>query len=190
MIHHKSPSLPNRVIVSYSRLNIDKRYGVSQSRRILSPQLLLKRFDMVRDCLSEVLGLTTAQREVVLRLLRLWAYYGRVYPKESQITLEPGCSKATYWRTVRLLEELRLISVINRYVIRPHAQISNLYRLDRLALLLARYLNEHGIGFLEDWLSPFLTMPGRLFWRYIVPGRGEGAGHDGPAPPDLLLSIN
>ncbi|GAI35243.1 unnamed protein product, partial [marine sediment metagenome] len=72
--------------------------------------------------------LTTAEREVTLRLLRFWAYYGNVYPKASTVAAEPGCSKATFWRTIALLERLGLMRRINRYVIRPHAQISNLYR--------------------------------------------------------------
>ena len=180
MIHHKTRDPQReRLIVSYSDYGGD-RYGVSRSRRAISSSLFIKKFDRIRDCLRDVLGLTPAQREVTLRLLRLWAYYGLVYPKEAQITEDPGCSKATYWRTVKLLKELGLLSVINRYVIRPHAQISNLYRLDRLAVLLARYLAEQGVGFLEKWLRPALTMPGRQFWSqiFLTPGdrAGPGAG--------------
>lgn len=164
VIHHKvSLSRRNKIIVSYSKCQC-KAYGVSSSYRVLSPQLLLKKFEYIRDCLVYCLGLTIAQREVTLRLLRLWAYYGHVYPKESQITSEPGCSKATYWRTIRVLNELGLITVVNRYVIRPHAQISNLYRFDKLLILIARYLAEHGHRFYEKWLKSVLTMPGSYFW--------------------------
>ena len=99
-----------------------------------------------------------------MRLLRLWAYYGQVYPKESQITEDPGCSKTTFWRTIRLLQDEGLVHVINRYVVRPHAQISNLYRLDRLILVIARYLAEHGTQFYQDWLRPYLSLPGATFW--------------------------
>lgn len=164
MIHHKAPLLPSKIIVSYNNIGSSSPYGVSRTYRVLSPSLLIKKYDNVRDCLQYVLGLKIAQREVILRLLTLWAYYGSVYPKESQITELPGCSKATYWRVIRKLKELGLIDVVNRYVIRPKAQISNLYRLDKLVLIIARYLAEHGVGFLEKWLKPYLTMPGSQFW--------------------------
>lgn len=173
MIHHKvTLSRNKKLIVSYSK-RVGNPYGVSRSRRAISSSLFIKKFGYIRDCLKDVLGLTTAQREVTLRLLRLWAYYGLVYPKEAQVTDPPGCSKATYWRTVRLLRELGLVQVVNRYVIRPHAQISNLYRLDRLVLLLARYLAEHGTHFWEKWLRPALTMPGQQFWSQIFLTPGE-----------------
>ena len=188
MIHHKDPSLRSYIIVSYTSIGKDKRYGVSSSFRVLSPQLLFKKFDLVRDCLQGVLGLTTAQREVTLRLLRYWAYYGKVYPKESLISSEPGCKKATFWRTVKQLEDRGLIQVINRFVFSPHAQISNLYRLDRLVLLLARYIAEHGGQFAEAWLTPYLTMPGREFWSQIFRGPGDRAGPGPPAFGDLVPS--
>ena len=176
MIHHKvTLSRNNNLIVSYSKRR-GKPYGVSRSRRAITSSLFIKKFDYIRDCLKYTLGLTPAQREVVLRLLRLWAYYGNVYPKEAQITELPGCSKATYWRTIKVLKSLGLIRVVNRYVIRPHAQISNLYRLDRLALLLARYLAEHGTHFWEKWLRPALTMPGQQFWSQVFQSPGVRAG--------------
>lgn len=160
MRHHKY------LLVSYNSIKRGKPYGVSRAHRVLSPGLLLKKFDYIRDCLTYTLQLTIAQREVTLRLLRYWAYYGQVYPKESTVTEDPGCSKATFWRTLRLLKELGLIHVINRYVIRPHAQISNLYRLDQLVMLLARYLAEHGVHFWEKWLRPYLIIPAREFWIF------------------------
>lgn len=176
MIHHKySPSLRKKIIVSYNTLS-RRPYGVSQARRVLSPQLLLKRFDTVRDCLEYRLGLTTAQREVAIRLLRYWSYYGYVYVKESQVTAEPGCSKATYWRTVKILESLGLLDIVNRFVIRPHAQISNLYRLDRLVLVLAKYISEHhGLGG-PSWLIAALTRAPRSTSRAPDRNRGDRAG--------------
>ena len=178
MIHHNGPgALPHKVIVTYK--NIERSpYGVSPAYRVLSPQLLLRKFDQVRACLAGPLGMPTSQREVALRLLRLWAYYGQVYPKESQVTELPGCSKATFWRTIKMLQGLGLVHVINRYVLRPHAQISNLYRLDRLVLLLARYISEHGHAFYEHQLQPYLAMPGRQFWSqiYSTPEARAGPG--------------
>jgi len=166
MIHHKT--IPTKVIVYIN--SVSKPYGVSPERRVLSRGLFLKRFDYVRDCLKHALGLTACQREVVLRLLRFWVYYGQVYAKEWQITEDPGCSKATFWRTIRLLESLGLMTVSNRFILREHAQVSNLYRFDKLLIAIARYLAEHGTPFLEKWLEPFLTMTGRDFWHEFIWG--------------------
>jgi len=165
MIHHKVGGNPLRIVLRDRYDYRDKPYGVSSSHRVLSPQLLLKKYDLVRKCLQYSLGLPAGRREVTLRLLRYWAYYGKVYPKEAQITEEKGCSKATFWRTIGLLEQQGLIRVTNRYVIRAHAQISNLYRFDKLLIVIARYLAEHGQAFLEKWLKPYLVMPASLFWR-------------------------
>lgn len=181
VIHHKVGGHRNPYIVYKNGTGIDKRYGVSSAYLVLSPQLLLKKYDCVRDCLEHRLMLPTAQREAVLRLLRLWAYYGNVYPKEAQLTNEPGCRKATFWRTVRALRERGLLTVVNRYLIRPHAQISNFYLLHNLLLVIARWLAEHGTGFLEKWLQPYLIMPGSQFWgsftRSLVPGPGSPASN-------------
>jgi len=158
-----------------------KRYGVSSSRRVLSPQLLLKKFDLVRDCLQYRLGFSTAQREVILRLLRLWAYYGYVYPKESLVTAEPGCTKATFWRTIRALRDQGLIHIINRFIIRPHAQISNLYRLDKLVVLIAKYLAEHIAHVWPDWTMPALLTPWPELWSFSF----SSPGPHGLAPKPL-----
>ena len=167
MIHHKVSALRNERIVYYRDQDIEKAYGVSRSRRVLSPQLLLKKFDQVRDCLEFTLGLTRCERRAILGILRYWAYYGSVYTKQAQVCEDENISKATYWRAMRRLRNLGLIRVINRFIIRPHAQISNLYRLDKLMLVLARYLAEHGTQFYEKWLSPLLSMPGTRAWGLL-----------------------
>ena len=166
VIHHKTYPYTLPIILRLRKGNRGKPYGVSLASRVLSPQLLLKRFDQVRDCLQDVLGLTTSQREITLKLLRLWAYYGQVYPKAVQVAEQPGSSSATFWRTIKLLGEQNLVQVINRFLIRPHAQISNLYRFDKLIILIARYLAEHGHVFYEEWLKPYLSMPGSCFWPW------------------------
>ncbi len=182
MIHHKGPLKPLKLVVSYKSNLRSRPYGVSRSRRAITSSLFIKKYDLIRDCLRNTLGLSTAQREAALRLLRLWSYYGYVYPKASQVSESPGCSKATFWRTVRLLRDLGLIQVVNRYIVRPHAQISNLYRLDRLAVILARYLAEHGTAFWEKWLTPALAMSGQQFWSCLSRNPGDRAG---PGPPVL-----
>lgn len=174
---------PRRQIITRS-IYSQVTYGVSQIQRGLSPSLLVKRFDQVRDCLGSVLGLSTAEREVVLRLLRLYAYYGAVYPKAKQIATERGCSVATFWRTIRRLRERGLVEVINRYVLRPAAQISNLYRLARLLAVLAKYLAEHGEMFTARWVQPYLRLTWPQLWAQnrgnSLPGLSEVAG-DTPA---------
>ena len=180
MIHHSN--VPRYIL----RGNRDKiwrgtgYYGVSLSRRVLSPQILLKRFDHVRDCLKYALGLSPGQREVALRLLKFWAYYGNVYVKEALITEEPGCSKATYWRTLRVLQSLGLVQVIHRFMTPFRRQISNIYRLDKLIMLIARYLAEHGQFSGETWLLPVIMMTWRSFWdtrlSLALPGDPGGAG--------------
>jgi hypothetical protein len=176
LIHHKaSANVPSKIIVTYNKYR-DKRYGVSSTYRILSKSLLIKKFDLVRDCLKYALGLSTAQRHIILELLRFHAYYGLVYPKESTITDNPPSSKATFFRAIRNLKERGLITVTNRYVIRPHSQISNLYRLDKLLLVIAHYLAEHGVGFFEEWLQPWLGVPGHSFWPEVAQNLGDRAG--------------
>lgn len=178
MRHHNVSIHSNKKIVYIRGDTLQLGYGVSPSRRVLTPQLLLKRFDQVRDCLAYTVGLTVHQREAALYLLRLWAYYGNTYPKAAQVTADGGCSKATYWRTVARLRDLGLITIINRYIIRPHAQISNLYKFDRLLLILARYLAEHGVPFLQKWIQPYLAMTGSRFWPMMLirssPGPSPG----------------
>lgn len=169
MIHHKDlkPEIQKERIIY--RGYREKGYGVSSSHRLFSPQMFVKKFDYIRDCLRYCLGLSVAQREIALRLLRYWAYYGYVYPKAAQVCSDPGCSKATYWRTVRLLQDEGLITVVNRFVIRPHAQISNLYRLDRLVQLIARYLAEHIAHVWPDWFDSILHLTWFEFWNIITP---------------------
>lgn len=163
MIHHNT----SYIIIKSLREEVIRYYGVSSNFRVLSPGLLLKHWDRIIWFLRGVLQLTTAEREVAIRLLRLWVYYGKVYPKEKQITALPGCSKATFWRTVRKLRELHLIEVVNRFVLREKAQISNLYRLNNLVLAIARYLMEKNIPVPSWGIKGALELPGSVFWRKI-----------------------
>ncbi len=191
MAHHNSYlSLRNKVIVSYSNVE-EGTYGVSSNYRVLTKGLLQKRTSYIIDCLRVKLGLTPGQIEIVMRLLRLWVYYGAVFPSEAHITEDGetnedreyycatyalphpprarGCSKATFWRTIRTLRELGLVSVVNRYVLRPHAQISNLYRLDRLLVVLAKYLADHIHHTWPDWIERLIMKPWPLLWESFLP---------------------
>ena len=143
------------------------------SRKILTCELYTRRFDEIRRYLDRNLGLTLAERDGILRLLRIYAYYGRVYPKASQIASDfgnmvPGCSKRSFWRAIAKLREDGLIQVHNRYL--HGRQISNCYRLDKLILCLVRWLLEHGTRYLNLLRLPrelFDALHMANFWRSI-----------------------
>lgn len=139
-------------------------YGVPTERRLLSPGIFTKKFDRIRDYLVYA-GLTPAEREVCLNLLRLYCYCGKVYPKASQFTDQRGCSKRTFWRAIAKLEEQGLIESINRYL--HHLQISNAYRLDKLILILVRWLAEHGYQFTDKFTLALIRITANSFWRTI-----------------------
>jgi len=88
-----------------------------------------------------MMGLSRAKREIILRLVRFYAYYGKVYPKAKQVAEYPHASKRTFWRAIADMEKEGFIERNNRYL--NHLQISNAYRLDKLILLLVRYIAEH-----------------------------------------------
>ncbi len=144
-------------------------YGQSWAWEALTPGLFLKRYDQVVDCLREVLGLSACEREGALRLLRLGAHYGQVYPKVEQVCLEPGCSPATFRRVLAKLQAARLIKVVRRYLTPFRRQISNLYLFHKLLIVIARYLAEHGADFRQAFLRPFLAMTGAEFWESWLP---------------------
>lgn len=172
MIHYKvSLSRNKKLIVKYSDYR-EKPYGVSSFHKILTKGLLIKKWDTIRAFLTDVCNLTTKQRDVALQLLRLQAYYPQVYPKAAQVAEGSNVGIATFWRTVKRLRDLNLLKVVNRFVIRPEAQISNEYLLKELLIVLARYLAEHGVHFWEKWLKPILAMPGQQFWSQIYRGPG------------------
>lgn len=174
---HRNSSLPISPGRSNKRLLGNSRelysYGVPMRRKILTCELYNKRFQEIREYLDRNMGLTPAERESILRLLRIYAYYGRVYPKASQIAddfgnMIKGCSKRSFWRAIAKLREDDLLQVHNRYL--HGRQISNCYRLDKLILCLVRWLLEHGKRYLN-----LLSLPRELFdalhmanfWRLI-----------------------
>ncbi len=187
VIHHKVPS---PYIVGSTLEDIEKRgkrYGVSSSHKVLTKGLLLKQFDLVRDCLAEVCELTPAERDEILQLLRLHAYYPQVYPKAIQVASDTGRGVATFWRAVGRLRDMNLLTVVPRFLIRVEAQISNLYLLDDLIILIARYLAEHGQGFAVKWLSPWLSMAGSVFWPLFRSGELSAFTHQAQPPQSSPL---
>ncbi len=198
VIHHKSfLSRRDNLIVCYIKER-EGPYGVSSAPRSIPPGLFLKRYDYFRQGLRVLLGLSPGQIEVTMRLLRLYVYYGAVYPKAATVvgedhpTAEQTCwrasqglgepprrgeiGRATFWRTIAILKELGLIQVVNRFVIRHEAQISNLYRLDKLAIMLAKYLAEHTGHIWPEWLEPYLLLPWPELWESLTQSPGARAG--------------
>lgn len=167
MIHHNVPPYNRNIIHIKNGERVTPPYGVSRALRAISPQALNRKDSQIRAFMRGTLGLTLKQELVVNSLLRLWAYYGIVYPKQATLTERPTGSKPTFWRTVALLRDMNLIEVVNRYVKREQAQISNIYLLDKLVLAIARYLSEHGYHFTQRCLRPMLMMDGSTFWRLI-----------------------
>lgn len=174
MIHHNALTFHRRVIYKGNCVDV-RRYGVSREKRVLTPGLLFKQWQQVRRFLQDTLRLSTAEREVVFRLLRFWSYYSNVYPRESFVTQNPGCSKATFWRTIRKLQAGGLISVVNRFLVREKAQISNQYLLHKLILMIARYLAERGVKLKARWLQPYLCAAGSDFWGMVTFWEGAAA---------------
>ena len=192
VIHHKvSVSKNDKMIVSYSRYNC-KPYGVSSVSKALPVSLFRKKYEYIQRCLKLLVGLTDCEVEAVMRLLRIETYYGNTYPKASQIAPNPkkrstgpfipypgyippqrhswGTSRASFWRAIRRLKELGLITVVNRYVLRPHAQISNLYKLDKLVVMIVKYLAEHTGRIWPDWVGPYLGFTWPELWKAITTG--------------------
>ena len=139
-------------------------YGVPAPKRMLTPSLLVKKHDYIRSYLVGV-GLTTAERDAAFFLLRLYAYYGKVYPKAPDRTEDYWNSKRSFWRAIAKLESAGLIDRINRYL--HHLQISNVYRLDKLVLCIIRYLVEHGCPFPDEFTRNIIRQTENVSWKLI-----------------------
>lgn len=139
-------------------------YAVPAPRRMLTPSLLIKKHAHIIAYLKGM-GLTPSERQIALHLLRLYAYYGKVYPKAHEFIEDGGCSKRSFWRAVAKLQDAGAIDRINRYL--HHLQISNCYRLDKLVLCIVRYLAEHGCPFLDDFTKKLLKDTANHFWTII-----------------------
>lgn len=162
--HHKDDNSKNSSNKIYYKnpYFIERSYGVPQARRILTLGIFHKRHNDIRWLLIS-LGLENKERDAILGLLRLHIYYGKVYPKAADLAEGENISRRTFWRAVARLRDLELLEVINRYF--NHRQISNLYRFDKLVLMIARYLAEHGQAF-NEFATKLLSFFSS-FWRDI-----------------------
>ena len=171
---HRNDTISGSNPIRSQSTNLDLySYGVPMRRKILTVELYNKRFHEIRNYLAGNLGLTLAEREGILRLLRLYAYYGRVYPKASQIAddfgnMVKGCSKRSFWRAIAKLRDGGMIQVRHRFL--HGRQISNCYRLDKLILCLVRWLLEHSTHYLKLGTlakEHFNALHVSNFWRLI-----------------------
>jgi len=159
--------LKKEIVYKCEGKSIKCPYGVPSSKRMITPGKLRKHHMAIYSFLKHDLGLPTAEREAVFRLLRLATYHAHVYPKADQVAEAPGCSTRSFWRAISRLKGMGLITVVNRFILREEAQISNLYILRRLLLAITRYLHEHSVRFKQSWLKPILSMSGPRFWSEI-----------------------
>lgn len=104
---------------------------------------------------------------MVTVMVRLWGIKGEVYPTAEQLAEAAHVSVRTVWRTIEHLEKMNMIQVVNRYVQREWAQISNLFRMEKLIFALARFLAECGERNLGPMMARFLALPGLEFWSRI-----------------------
>ena len=168
MIHYNLRQPILKIYHFKEKQRVGAPYGVSHTARIISPQALLKKHSQVRSFLSNYLSLTAKQKDIVLVLLRFWSYYGSVYLKEKQMSELAGCSKPTFWRTIAALRDMKLLGVVNRYLRRPQAQISNVYILDALVKCLAEYFARFGISLHIPSKAEIRSRVETLYWRLVA----------------------
>ena len=174
MAHHNSVALSSQPSTYFYKLRRFKTrttsripYGVPCPTAVLPPKVLFQRWRDVQAFYHSTLQLPEEEVRVVSELVRLWTIRGRVYPTAAQVAETAHVSIRTFWRTVKRLEEMKMVQVVNRYVQREWAQISNLFRLERLIFALARFLAEKGERNLGPMMARFLALPGREFWSKI-----------------------
>lgn len=180
MIHYKWSQDRSYQVLFNVNNDVDTSYGVSSKPRILNIKLMQRHYDRIVIFLRDILGLSPFQVAVAVKLLRFYAYYGRVYPRQSDIQEGHIVSKATFWRTIEKLEGLGLLKRIPRYFIREKAQTSNLYEMEKLLIVLARYLREHGVALADSCVKVILKLGGAEFWSWafnrkysaLLPGLG------------------
>ncbi|MBA7554139.1 hypothetical protein ES705_46751 [subsurface metagenome] len=160
--HHNALSKDLNTIYYKRGKELEKRYGVPQPYRILTMGNYHKHHHDINNMLRVVLGLENRERSAVFCLLRLFLYYGKVYPKAADVADQEYISKRTFWRAINKLREMGVLEVINRYI--KHRQISNLYRIDKLVLMIATYIAEHHLGlFINDALGKYALKMVDLF---------------------------
>lgn len=174
MVHHNSRPLTSLPLTFFYRRRKSKEhsssrkpYGVPSPHRVLPQGVIFKRWRDVQAFFRVTMGLTDPERGVVSELVRLWMIKGEVYAKAKQVKETAKVSHRAFWHTIKRLEEMKMIQVVNRYVQREKAQISNLFLLEKLIFALARFLAECGERNLGPMMARFLALPGQEFWSRI-----------------------
>ncbi len=162
--HHNALSPVVDKIYFKKGIERERRYGVPSTYRILTMGNYHKHHADINTMLRVVLGLENRERSAIFCLLRLFLYYGKVYPKAADVAEQEYISKRTFWRAMEKLRDLGVLEVINRYI--NHKQISNLYRLDKLVVMIARFIAEHHPTIFGDF-GDNLTSFFRSFWDEI-----------------------
>jgi len=163
MAHHNASSKEFNTIYYKRDIEIEKRYGVPQAYRILTMGNYHKYHDDINNMLRVVFGLESKERSAIFCLVRLFLYYGKVYAKAADVAEQEDISKRTFWRAINKLRGAG-IEVLNRYV--NHKQISNMYRLDKLIVMIARFIAEHREVIFGDFGNK-ITSFFRSFWDVI-----------------------
>ncbi len=141
-------------------------YGVSYKPKILTPGLFFKHHDRVMVFLRDTLRLSPRQCEITEQLLRFYIFYSSVYPSQKDCSGRHRGTKPTFWRTISKLEEMGMIVRIPRYFVREKAQTSNLYEMEKLLILLARYIREHGAALADNCIKLIIDLGGAEFWSW------------------------
>lgn len=178
---HYNSSIPVKKEINHGITNVkneSESYSVQTNSRGLTKSMFRRRFDDIRDYLK-ARGFTNFEREAVLKMLQLYAYYAKVYPKAETIAQECNISRRTVWYAIKKLEDQGLITRQNQYYQDEKTgdirQTSNIYRLDKLVLALVQLLAEIG----QDIAVGMLKMLRKFgnFWREIY-------------SPDVIIRID
>lgn len=115
---------------------------MQSSNRVLTKSIFNRRFDDIRDFLITLGVAGPRQRDAILKLLKLYAHYGKVYPKAQTIADECYISKRTVWLAIKKLEDSGLLERNQQFI--NGYQTSTQYLLDKLVLMIAHRLAEIG----------------------------------------------
>jgi hypothetical protein len=167
MAQHNVVTLYSYIYTCSKATERSLRYAVPKHYRKISPTLLNKHHRTIHSFMLSALRLTHKQTRVAEILLRLWCYYGHVYPKAQTIADECMVSKRTVWRTIQILEDMHFISRNARYFTPSRNRISNSYDCSQFCTAIAFLLYEKSVKLKYGWLQPYFRIPGSVFWSLV-----------------------
>jgi hypothetical protein len=142
--HHNvfSPDIPYKNPELLITKKPDKSYGVQSSNRLLTKSMFSRRFDDIRDFLTNLGFIGPLQREAVLKLIKFHVYYGKVYPKAQTVADDCYISKRTVWLAIRKLQDMGLLERNQQFI--NGYQTSTHYIIDKLVMVVAHRVAEIG----------------------------------------------